>query len=121
MLGATCIQIIRYYENQEYKSQKKLNTILKQNDHKTNINNINNFISRNTAEIDSQLEKLNTVTSNLKQIINENKQLELVEDKYKNLLDSSESNDIANKLRDIKKTKEDINLFLGEAGIWKLH
>ena len=107
--------------NKEYKSQLKLNTLLKKNDHKTNITNINNFISRNSAEIDSQLEKLNTVTSNLKKIINENKKLELVEDKYKNLLDSSESNDIANKLRDIKKIKEDINLFLGEAGIWKLH
>jgi len=107
--------------NKEYDSQMKLNTLLKKNDHKTNITNINNFISRNSAEINSQLEKLNTVTSNLKKIINENKQLELVEDKYKNLLNSSESNDIANKLRDIKKTKEDINLFLGEVGIWKLH
>ena len=107
--------------NKEYDSQMKLNTLLKKNDHKTNITNINNFISRNSAEIDSQLEKLNTVTSNLKKIINENKKLELIEDKYKNLLDSSESNDIANKLRNIKKIKEDINIFLGEAGIWKLH
>ena len=110
-----------YLLKQEYESQKKINTLLKNEDHKSNITNIQNFIKRNSLEIDSQLNKLNNITSDLKNIIIENKHLENDENKYKTILDSKESIDIANKLRDIKKTKEEINSFLGETGIWKLN
>lgn len=50
-------------------------------------------------------------------IVDDNKILEKTEDKYEELLNSEQENSIAKKLREIKKMKESINIFLLEEGV----
>jgi len=106
-----------YGLQRELKEQKELNNLLKNEDHEGNIKKIKDFISINNPQIDNQVTRLTRVISELKIIVEENKKLEKTEDRYDELLNSEEANKIANKLREIKKMKENINSFLLEEGI----
>ena len=106
-----------YSLKRELKEQKELNNILKNEDYEGNIKKIKEFLSINNAQIDDQMSHLTNIITEIKDVVNENKKLEKAEDRYDELLNSSEANIIANKLREIKKMKESINHFLLEEGI----
>lgn len=63
------------------------------------------------------MSRLTNIISEIKELVTENKILEKIEDRYDELLNSSEANIIANKLSEIKKMKDSINHFLLEEGI----
>tara|TARA_A100001015_G_scaffold304981_1_gene396992 strand:+ start:3153 stop:3545 length:393 start_codon:yes stop_codon:yes gene_type:complete len=98
----------------ELNAQNKLNDVLKKNNYDENIKSIDNFISRNSGTIDYQYNELTTVVSELKNIINENNSLK---DNYNDLIQSDKCVDISNKLKQIKKMKQDIIAFLDKTGI----
>ena len=106
-----------YGLKRELKEQKELNNLLKNEDHEGNIKKVNDFIAINNSQIDDQIQRLTGVISELKFVVEENKGLEKTENRYDELLNSSEANNVANKLREIKKMKENINHFLLEEGI----
>ena len=106
-----------YNLNIQLKEQIAINKLLKSEDFKKNINEINNFIERNEAEINDQSIRLNEIIVQIKKTVIENKNLEKLEDKYDDLLNSEDANRVANKLRDIKKMKEDIKFFLIDSGL----
>ena len=81
------------------------------------IDDIKKFIDDNDSNIDKQLEKLINISGELKTVVLENKQLQEANNELKNLTNSKKYNDISNKLKSIKKTKEDIKNFLGKNGI----
>ena len=100
----------------ECEQQKTLNLILKKETSKE-IDDIKKFIDDNDSNIDKQLEKLINISGELKTVVLENKQLQEANNELKNLTNSKKYNDISNKLKSIKKTKEDIKDFLGQNGI----
>lgn len=106
-----------YNLNSQLKEQIAINKLLKSEDFKKNINEINNFIERNEPEINDQSIRLYEIIVQLKKTVIENKNLEKLEDKYDDLLKSEDANRVANKLRDIKKMKEDIKFFLIDSGL----
>ena len=104
-----------YYSiKNELDAQKKLNKVLKEDKYEENIISINNFISRNSNTIDYQFEELSKITKELKNLVNENMELK---NKYNEIINSEDCKDISNKLKEIKKIKQDITLFLDKAGI----
>jgi uncharacterized protein YjcR len=106
-----------YNLNTQLKQQITINKLLKSEDYKKNINEINNFIDRNEPEINDLSIRLNEIILQLKKIVIENKHLEKLENKYDDLLKSEDANRVATKLRDIKKMKEDIKFFLIDSGL----
>ena len=98
----------------ELNAQKKLNSVLKDNNYTVNVNNINNFIARNSKNIEYQHEELKRIIHELKTVINENNELK---NEYNELINSEQCKNISNKLKDIKKMKKTITLFLENAGI----
>jgi len=106
-----------YNLNNQLKEQLTINKLLKSEDYKKNISDITNFIERNESEIDDQSNRLNEIIKELKDVINSNKNLEKLEDKYDELLNSDKANRVANKLRDIKRMKQDIKFFLIDSGL----
>lgn len=113
------VQLIKY--KHLLNEQNKLNDALKNQNVEDNISFINNFISQNHNQISFQLDEIKKITSQLKKICLENEEIENREDEYKNLIKSPECINIANKLSEIKKLKEDINSFLDIRGIYIGH
>ena len=99
---------------QELETQRKLNTVLQENGHQTNINNIHNVIERNKNTVDYQLDELKMLCDELKTIVNENKELK---SNYEEVLQSEECDDISKKLKEIKTLRMDMQHFLEKAGI----
>ena len=110
-----------YKLKDEYHSQLKLNKILKEEEHAENIEKIKNFIEINSGEIDNQLQNLKDITNQIKIIVEENNSLRKIGNKYNEVLDSPDCVEVADKLREIKKIKDDINSFLDSSGIWKIN
>ena len=101
----------------EYEQQKTLNSILKKNDTSKEIEKIKKFIDDNNSNIDVQLDKLINLSKELENIVLENKELQENNDELKKITNSEKYNQIAKKLKSIKKTKENIKDFLGQNGI----
>lgn len=97
--------------------QIKLNEFLKKQNHDDNILFIKNFISRNKNQIDYQLEEILNITEQIQEICLENETLKNQKNEYKELIESEECVEIANKLNKIKKSKEKIRAFLLKKGI----
>ena len=97
--------------------QNEVNKLLKGKNIEENTINIQNFIERNEGEIDNQLEKLETVINDLKNVVLENMKLEENEILFNELIKSEASKRVAQKLLKIKAMKNDINFFLAEKGI----
>ena len=68
------------------------------------IDDIKKFIDNNDSNIDKQLEKLINISDELKTVILENKELQEANNEL-DLTNSKKYNDVANKLKSIKKTK----------------
>ena len=105
---------------EEYEQQKTLNMILNNKGFDKEIVNITKFIEDNSQVINKQFSKLTDISSNLKKIIKENKKLQEDRSDLEDLLNNENYNDIANKLKLIKKEKEDIKFFLKKNGIISL-
>lgn len=110
-----------YKLKDEYHSQLKLNKILKEEEHEENIHKIKNFIEINSGEIDNQLQSLRNITNQIKIIVEENNSLRKIGNKYNEVLESPDCVEVADKLREIKKIKDNINNFLDSSGIWKIN
>lgn len=115
--NSTNLENLIYNLSRELKEQKDINQLLKTDDDEGNIKKIKDFIAINEGQINDQSDRLDKVILDLKNTINENKRLEQIEDKYEEVLKSEEANRVAEKLRDIKKMKENINIFLADRGI----
>lgn len=105
------------YLERELQEQKGLNTILKDEDYEKNVDKINTFIKTNAINVDEQLNKLEKLIPDLKNVIKENHELEQSKKEYVSLLESPEAKRIANQMRKIKKLKKDIKFFLQEQGL----
>ena len=101
-----------------YKDLEGLNNILKNKDYNDNISYVKDFISQNKQSINFQLEEINKLTKKINEICLENKELENEKEEYKELINSGECIEIANKLSEIKKVKENMKFFLSKKGIF---
>lgn len=101
-----------------FSNLKELNSILKNKDYNDNINYVKDFIAQNKNSVNHQLDEINSLTKNIYDICNENKELENEKQEYKDLINSSECIEIANKLSEIKKVKENLKFFLSKKGIF---
>jgi hypothetical protein len=105
------------YLERELQEQKGLNTILKDEDYEKNVDKINTFIKTNAFNVDEQLNKLEKIIPELKNVIKENHELEQSKKEYASLSTSPEAQRIANQMRKIKKLKTNIKFFLQEQGL----
>ena len=104
----------------ELDQQKTVNMILENKDFDKQLKNIKTFIDNNSDKIDKQLENLKKLSENIQTVVLENEKLQEDKSDLKEILNSQQYKDIANKMREIKKEKEKIRLFLQEKGIISL-
>ncbi len=104
----------------ELDQQKTLQMILENKDFDKQLKNIKTFIDNNSYKIDKQLENLKNLSNNIQNVVLENEKLQEDKADLKEILNSKQYNDIANKMREIKMEKEKIRNFLREKGIISL-
>ena len=104
----------------ELDQQKTLQMILENKDFDKQLKNIKTFIDNNSDKIDKQLENLKNLSGNIQNIVLENEKLQEDKADLKEILNSQQYKDIANKMREIKMEKEKIRDFLREKGIISL-
>ena len=104
----------------ELDQQKTLQMILENKDFDKQLKNIKTFIDNNSDKIDKQLENLKNLSGNIQNIVLENEKLQENKADLKEILNSQQYKDIANKMREIKMEKEKIRNFLREKGIISL-
>jgi len=104
----------------ELDQQKTVNMILENKDFDKQLKNIKTFIDNNSDKINNQLENLKNLSENIQTVVLENEKLQEDKTDLKEILNSQQYKDIANKMREIKKEKEKIRLFLQEKGIISL-
>lgn len=104
----------------ELDQQKTLQMILENKDFDKQLKNIKTFIDNNSDKIDKQLENLKNLSGNIQNIVLENEKLQEDKADLKEILNSQQYKDIANKMREIKMEKEKIRGFLREKGIISL-
>lgn len=104
----------------ELEQQKTLQMILENKDFDKQLKNIKTFIDNNSDKIDKQLENLKNLSGNIQNIVLENEKLQEDKADLKEILNSQQYKDIANKMREIKMEKEKIRNFLREKGIISL-
>ena len=104
----------------ELDQQKTLQMILENKDFDKQLKNIKTFIDNNSDKIDKQLENLKDLSGNIQNIVLENEKLQEEKSDLKEILNSQQYKDIANKMREIKMEKEKIRGFLREKGIISL-
>ena len=104
----------------ELDQQKTLHMILENKDFDKQLKNIKTFIDNNSDKIDKQLENLKYLSNNIQNIVVENEKLQEEKSDLKEILNSQQYKDIANKMREIKTEKEKIRNFLREKGIISL-
>ena len=117
------IKDIDYFINNlenELDQQKTLQMILENKDFDKQLKNIKTFIDNNSDKIDKQLENLKNLSNNIQNVVLENEKLQEDKADLKEILNSKQYNDIANKMREIKMEKEKIRCFLREKGIISL-
>ena len=103
--------------NYQIEEQKQLNKLLKRENYEETIQDIKTFIERNKSTISYQLQDLKDKVAELKHLVAENHDLEYSENKYEELLESSEYKEVADDLHTIKKLREEITLFLSDQGV----
>tara|TARA_B100001121_G_C18599010_1_gene578561 strand:- start:20 stop:496 length:477 start_codon:yes stop_codon:yes gene_type:complete len=104
----------------ELDQQKTLQMILENKDFDKQLKNIKTFIDNNSDKINKQLENLKDLSGNIQNIVLENEKLQEDKADLKEILNSQQYKDIANKMREIKMEKEKIRNFLREKGIISL-
>ena len=108
------IENFYYMLKDEFESQEKLNKVLKEKNINDNLESVRNFVSRNSNEIDYQLDRLKEITNKLKNVIEEKIKLK---NEYNSVINSKECIEVSDKLKEIKKIKQEINSFLNKTGI----
>jgi predicted nucleic acid-binding Zn-ribbon protein len=108
------IENFYYMLKEEHESQEKLNKVLKEKNIDDNLDSVRNFIARNSSDINYQLDRLKDITNKLKNIVTENNSLKY---SYDTVINSNECIEVSEKLKEIKKIKQEINSFLSKAGI----
>jgi hypothetical protein len=99
------------------KEQGDLNTVLSTKDHDENIKYVTDFIEINKNQILFQLDDIKNLTKQIQDVCLDNERIENEKEEYKALIESPECKEIASKLKEIKKAKEDMNSFLVLRGI----
>ena len=102
---------------EELEQQKRLNTMLKMENNKKEIDTIETFVSNHENDIVEQLNSLEDITKQLKTLCKENITLENEKEQLHELIYSDKYNELAIKMRKIKKVKNDILCFLEKQGI----
>jgi len=103
--------------NFQIEEQEELNRQLKREDYQENINSITEFVARNKGEIEDKLEKIKEASKRLKNLVNENRDIETKGENYKELLENEENKGLAKQLSDIRKIKDDLFIFLSARNI----
>lgn len=103
--------------NNTLKEQQDLNNVLKTKDHDENIKYVTDFIDINKNQILFQLDEIKRITKLIRDVCLDNERIENEKEEYKALIESPECKAIASKLSEIKKSKEELNSFLGARGI----
>ena len=85
----------------ELEQQKTLQMILENKDFDKQLKNIKTFIDNNSDKIDKQLENLKNLSGNIQNIVLENEKLQEDKADLKEILNSQQYKDIANKMREI--------------------
>lgn len=101
----------------ELDQQKTLNNMLENKDLKSQLDKIKDFTKKNSGKIDKQLTDLKSISNELQEVIARNQALKEQSEEIKEIAQSSEYNNIARKLREIKAEKENIKNFLKNSGI----
>lgn len=101
----------------EYEQQKTLNNMLNNKDLKEQLSKMKDFTKNNTEKIDKQLTEIKDISFKLQEIVTKNQEMKEQSQEIKEMAQSSEYNDIAKKLREIKAEKENIKNFLKNSGI----
>ena len=94
-----------------------LNKLLSEENSSENVEKIEKFIDENKEKIDSQVESLEEITKNLKDVCKKNKALELDKEEYQQIINSEEYRVIGEKMKKLKTLKTDILHFLDKAGL----
>ena len=102
---------------EEYREQKEINKILTENNYESNIKEIETFIVDNKTNVSEQLHSLENIFEDLKKIVCENSELKKQQVEYNDILESEEAKNVATNMKDIKKLKNQMILFLQKNGI----
>lgn len=103
--------------NEELDEQKQINTILKEKNYDENKIEIEEFVNDHKEIISNQLNTLDTLFKELKQICIENKELHDEQSEYNEVLSNTDVIKISNDMIKLKSLKNNILLFLQQNGI----
>ena len=103
----------------ELDQQKTLNSLLESSNEDINnhITNVKKFAEENNEKIQSQLEKIKTISSELKDLVNKNNSLKDSHSELLQITNNEQYKSMAKNMQEIKRQKEDIRSFLEEMGI----
>ena len=101
----------------ELDQQKTLNLLLENKNYKKNLENIKKFTELNSDKVEKQLSEIKETSNLLKEIISKNDKLKKDNSELIELSKGKEFQKLANNMREIKKEKESIKLFLEKIGI----
>lgn len=101
----------------ELDQQKTLNLLLENKNYKKNLENIKKFTELNSDKVEKQLSEIKETGNLLKEIISKNDKLKKDNSELIELSKGKEFQKLANNMREIKKEKESIKLFLEKIGI----
>ena len=96
---------------------KKTTESLQDKESEENIQTVENFMRIYETTILQQTEDMETLSFELKELVVTNEYLEGKEEEYKDLLASERFNNLLEKVRKIKKVKEELHAFLEQRGI----
>jgi len=102
---------------EELEQQKRLNAMLKMENNKKQIETIEKFVSSHEKDVDVQLCNLEEISKQLKLLCEENVTLKNEKEELDDIIYSDKYNDLAIKMRKIKKVKNEILCFLEKQGI----
>ena len=97
--------------------QKQLNTVLNKENAEEDLDILTNFLEQNKDVINDQEIQLASIVSELKSVVNDNREKLEEKTKLTELVDNTETKEIAIKLRNIRSLKESIKSFLLKNGI----
>lgn len=103
--------------DRELQEQQQINTILQDENYDKNITEINHFLDTHSTQVENQLDNIKNIVPQLKKLILDNKKLKQNKQEYNDLLQSAQSQHIAQKMLQIKSIKNDISSFLEENGV----
>lgn len=111
---------IRNYNNL-LNNQQLLNRTLKNNDSENLKASLINFLETRKPIVDNQIIKITELKNDLMGVCQENTDLEQNDLELKNLQETPEMVEIANKLADIENIQREIDDFLEKNGVVKFH